>query len=226
MTNPTLINQLKESLRGDVIQPGDSEYSEACKVYNAMIDKHPGVIARCADSADVMAAVDFGRENGLEIAVRGGGHSGPGLGVCDDGLVIDLSGMNGVRVDPANETVRVEAGARWRDVDHATYSFGRATVSGIISSTGVGGLTLGGGHGYLSRKYGLTVDNLIAADVVPADGGFVQTSETEHPDLFWALRGGGGNFGVVTSFAYRLHPVKDIIGGVTFWPMDQAEAWS
>ena len=225
MTNkiPKELKDIEQKMRGKVIRPGDADYDQERKVYNGMIDKRPGMIARCADVADVMAAVDFGRENDLEIAVRGGGHSGPGLGVCDDGLVIDLSDMSGIRVDPASETVRVESGSRWGDVDHATHAFGSATVSGIISSTGVGGLTLGGGHGYLSRKYGLTVDNLLAADVVLADGSFVQASDTEHPDLFWALRGGGGNFGVVTSFEYRLHPVRDIVGGVTFWPLEQAE---
>jgi FAD/FMN-containing dehydrogenase len=213
---------LGQALHGTLVRPEDPAYVEARRVYNAMIDKRPRLIAQCANAADVMATVRFGRDKGLDIAVRGGGHSGPGLGVRDDAMVVDLGSMNGVRVDPEARTARVEAGCLWRDVDHATHAFGLATVSGIISSTGVGGLTLGGGHGYLSRKYGLTVDNLLAADLVLADGSFVQASETQHPDLFWAIRGGGGNFGVVTSFQFQLHPVDTVVGGVTFWPMDQA----
>ena len=210
-------------LRGTLVQPGDPNYDEARTIYNAMIDKRPRVIAQCADVADVIAAVHFGRENDLLVAIHGGGHNGPGFAMVDDGLVIDLSAMNAVRVDPEAQTVRVEGGATWGDVDHAAHAFGLATVSGIISTTGVGGLTLGGGHGYLTRKYGLTVDNLLEADVVLADGRLVHASEAENPDLFWALRGGGGNFGVVTSFRFQAHPVDTVHAGPTFWPMEQAE---
>ncbi len=209
-------------LRGPLLTPRDAGYDDARAIYNGMIDKRPGLIAQCADVDDVVAAVTFARENDLLVAVRGGGHNGPGLGTCEGGLCIDLSAMNGVRVDPEARTAHVEGGATWGDVDSATHAFGLATVSGIISTTGVGGLTLGGGHGYLTRKYGLTIDNLLSADVVLADGSFVTASEDEHADLFWALRGGGGNFGVVTSFAFRLHPVDTIVGGPTLWPIDQA----
>jgi FAD/FMN-containing dehydrogenase len=188
-----------------------------------MIDKRPRLIVRCANVADVIAAVNFGREHDLDTAVRGGGHNGPGLALVDDGLVIDLSAMKGLRVDPEARTVRVEPGCTWGDVDHATHAFGLATVSGVLSTTGVGGLTLGGGHGYLTRKYGLTMDNLLSADVVLADGRLVHASEDENPDLFWALRGGGGNFGVVTSFEYRLHPVDTVVAGPMFWPIEQLE---
>jgi FAD/FMN-containing dehydrogenase len=187
-----------------------------------MIDKRPALIARCVDVADVIAAVNYGRENKLLTAIRGGGHSGAGLCTCDDGLVIDLSRMKGIRVDPANKTVRVEGGCVWGDVDHATHVFGMATTSGFISTTGVGGLTLGGGIGYLTRRYGLTIDNLLSADVVLADGRFVSASNSENADLFWALRGGGGNFGVVTSFEFRLHPVSMVNFGPTFWALEEA----
>ena len=217
------IEEFRETFRGTVFTPDDEGYDEERTVYNAMIDKHPGMVARCADVADVVAAVDLGRENEFDIAVRSGGHSGPGLALVDDGLVIDLSEMTGVRVDPDARTVRVEAGCTWGDVDHATHAFGLATVSGIVSTTGVGGLTLGGGHGYLSRKHGLTIDNLLSADVVLADGRLVHASEDENPDLFWALRGGGGNFGVVTSFEFRLHPVETVLGGPMVWPVDDLE---
>lgn len=180
------------------------------------------MIVNCKDVADVIAAVTFAREHGLLLAIRGGGHNGGGLGTCDDGLVVDLSSMKGTSVDPVARTVRAEGGCTWGEVDHATHAFGLATPSGIISTTGVGGLTLGGGLGYLTRKYGLTIDNLLSADVVLADGSFVTASEEENEDLFWAIRGGGGNFGVVTSFLFRLHPVSSIIGGPTLWPLDQA----
>jgi FAD/FMN-containing dehydrogenase len=223
MLNETAINAFSESLRGNLIQPHDPDYDEARALYNAMIDKHPKFIARCADVADVIASVRFGREQGLDTAIRGGGHSGPGLASVDDGLVIDLSGMKGIRVDPEKRTVQVEPGNAWGDVDHATHAFGQATVSGIIASTGVGGLTLGGGHGYLTRKYGLTIDNLLAADVVLADGRLVHANADENPDLFWALRGGGGNFGVVTSFLFQTHPVHTIYGGPIIWPIEQAD---
>jgi FAD/FMN-containing dehydrogenase len=215
-----LIGSLASAFRGELILPDEPGYMEACKVYNAMIQKRPALIARCADVADVIAAVNFGREQGLDTALRGGGHSAPGHCLIDGGLTIDLSRLRGIRVDPQARTVRVEGGACWGDVDHATGAFGLATVSGVLSTTGVGGLALGGGHGYLSRKYGLTVDNMLVADVVLADGRFVHASGEENPDLFWALRGGGGNFGVVTSFEFRLHPVKEVIGGPMFWPLD------
>jgi FAD/FMN-containing dehydrogenase len=218
-----IIENFKHHLRGHLIEPGDSDYDEARTIYNAMIDKRPRFICRCADVADVIEAVNFGRENGLDVSIRSGGHNGAGLALVDDGLVIDLSPMNGVRVDPEERTVRVEAGCTWGDVDHAAHAFGQAAVSGIISSTGVAGLTLGGGHGYLTRKYGLTIDNLLEADVVLADGSFVTASEERHEDLFWALRGGGGNFGVVTSFLFRTHPVSTVYGGPIIWPVDQAE---
>jgi FAD/FMN-containing dehydrogenase len=217
----TAVQGLKTRVRGELIRPTDGAYEAARKVYNGMIDKRPELIARCLDVADVMACVDFAREQKLPLAVRGGGHSGPGLGVCDGGLVIDLSPMRGIRVDPAARTVRVEGGAKWADVDHATHPFGLATPSGFISSTGVGGLTLGGGIGYLSRTHGLTVDNLMGVDMVLADGRFVVANATENKDLFWAVRGGGGNFGVVTSFEYRLHPISQVYGGPMIWPLER-----
>ena len=210
------------SFRGQLFGPDDEDYDEARKVYNAMIDKHPGLIARCVDVADVISAVNLAREHGLLVAVRGGGHNGGGLGTCDDGLVIDLSPMKGIRVDPDARTVRVECGCTWGDVDHATHAFGLATPSGIISTTGVGGLTLGGGLGHLTRRCGLTIDNLLAADIVLADGRLVTASTEENPNLLWAIRGGGGNFGVVTSFLFRLHPVSTVIGGPTLWSLDMA----
>jgi hypothetical protein len=216
------IPQFTQTLRGKIIQPGDPDYDSERHVYNAMIDRRPRVIVKCADVADVVAAVTFARDHDLLLAVRGGGHNAGGLGVCNDGLVVDLSRLRGIRVDPNERTVRVEGGCTWGDVDHATHAFGLATPSGFISTTGVGGLTLGGGIGYLTRKYGLTIDNLLGADVVLADGRFVTTSAAENADLFWAIRGGGGNFGVVTSFVFRCHPVDQVIGGPTFWTLDQA----
>ena len=216
------IDQLKSSFRGELIQPGDAGYESARKVYNGMIDKRPQLIARCRDVADVMAAVEFGRENNLLTAIRGGGHNGAGLGTCDGGLVIDLSPMKGIRVDPAAKKVRVEAGCVWGDVDHATHAFGMATPCGFISTTGVAGLTLGGGIGYLTRQYGLTIDNLLSVDMVLADGRFVTANSDENPDLYWAVRGGGGNFGVTTSFEFRLHPVNMVNFGPTLWPLEQA----
>src|SRR5947208_3855030 len=192
------IAKFKQNLRGAVIERNDADYDEARALYNGMIDKRPLLIARCADVADVITAVNFGRDNGLLIAIRGGGHNGPGLGSCDDGLVIDLSAMKGVRVAPASGTVRADPGCTSGDVDHATHAFGLAVPFGIVSTTGVAGLTLGGGTGYLTRQHGLTIDNLLEADVVLADGSFVTASTKENTDLFWALRGGGGNFGVVT----------------------------
>ena len=218
------IDTFRQSLRGSLIQRGDPTYDEARKLYNGMIDKRPLMIARCMDVADVIAAVNFGREEGLLLAIRGGGHNGPGLGSCDDGLVIDLSPMKGVRTDPEGRTVRVEAGCTSGDVDHATHALGLAVPFGIVSTTGVAGLTLGGGTGYLTRKYGLTIDNLLEADVVLADGRFVTASADRHPDLFWALRGGGGNFGVVTSFLFQAHPVSTVYAGPIFWEATHAPA--
>jgi FAD/FMN-containing dehydrogenase len=216
------IDSLRSSVRGVVLQPGDATYDTARKVYNAMIDKRPALIVRCVDAADVIAAVNHAREEGMLVAIRGGGHNGGGLGTCEGGLVIDLSGMKGVRVDPVARTARVAPGSVWAEVDHATHAFGLAVPTGFISSTGVGGLTLGGGIGYLTREYGLTIDNLLSADVVLADGTLVTASEDTHPDLFWALRGGGGNFGVVTSFEFRLQPVATMYAGPTFWPLEQS----
>ena len=216
------IEQLKAAIRGQLIQPADAAYDVARKVYNGMIDKRPALIVRAVDAGDVMAAVRYGRENGLLTAIRGGGHNGAGLGTCDGGLVIDLSQMKGVRVDPAARSVRVAAGSVWGDVDHATHAFGMATPCGFISTTGVAGLTLGGGIGYLTRQYGLTIDNLLSVDMVLADGRFVTANAHQNEDLFWAVRGGGGNFGVVTSFEFRSHPVSMVQFGPTFWPLEQS----
>jgi FAD/FMN-containing dehydrogenase len=206
--------------QGRLIGPDDADYSEARKVYNAMIDKRPALIARCSGPKDVARAVGFARDHGLLLAVRGGGHNGAGLGTCDDGVVIDLSLLNDIQVDPEARTVRVGGGSTWGEVDHATNAFGLATPSGIISTTGVGGLTLGGGLGHLTRKYGLAVDNLLEAELVLASGERVRASAEEHSDLYWAIRGGGGNFGIVTSFLFRLHEVSSVFGGPTFWPVE------
>ena len=222
MLNETAISTFKAGLRGELLQPSDAGYNDARKVYNAMIDRRPRFIARCADVADVMAAVNFARDTGLLTAIRGGGHNGGGLGVCDDGLVIDLSRMRGVHVDPEARTARVAGGCTWGDVDHATHAFGLATPSGIISTTGVGGLTLGGGLGHLTRKCGLTIDNLLAVDMVLADGRYVTASAKENPDLFWGVRGGGGNFGIVTSFLFRLHPISTVHAGPMLWELAKA----
>jgi FAD/FMN-containing dehydrogenase len=213
-----------QSLRGHLVRPGDPGYDEVRRLYNGMIDKRPRLIARCVNAADVMTAVNFGRDNGLLVAIRGGGHNGPGLASVDDGLVIDLSLMKGVRVDPEKRTVRVEAGCTSGDIDHATHPFGLAVPFGIVSTTGVAGLTLGGGTGYLTRKYGLTIDNLLEADVVLADGRCVTASGTQNPDLFWAIRGGGGNFGVVTSFLFQGQPVRQVYAGPIFWEATHARA--
>jgi FAD/FMN-containing dehydrogenase len=222
--NDEVISKFAQNHRGPVIGRNHEEYEDARKLYNAMIDKRPLLIARCADVGDVIAAVNFGRDNKLPIAIRGGGHNGPGLGSVDDGLVIDLSMMKGVRVEPKNKTVRVGPGCTTGDVDHATQAFGQAVPFGVISTTGVAGLTLSGGHGYLSRQYGLAVDSLIEADVVLADGSFVTASETENADLLWALRGGGGNFGVVTSFLFRTHPASMVFGGPIVFELADAPA--
>jgi FAD/FMN-containing dehydrogenase len=222
MLNDAKIATFKASLRGELIEPADSNYDAARRVYNAMIQRNPRLIVRCADAADVIAAVNFGREQKLLLAVRGGAHNAGGLGICDDGLVIDLSAIRNVNVNPKKRTVQVGGGALWRDVDHATHAFGLAVPTGFISSTGVGGLTLGGGVGYLTRHYGLTIDNLLAVDMVLADGRFVSANAKENSDLFWAVRGGGGNFGVVTSFLFKAHPVHTDYAGPMLWAMEDA----
>jgi FAD/FMN-containing dehydrogenase len=223
-TTASLTETARSELSGledRLIGPEDSRYEEAHRVYNAMIDKHPGLIAQCASAGEVAEVVGFAREHDLLLAVRGGGHNGAGLGTCDDGVVIDLSPMKGVQVDPEARTVRVAGGSTWGEVDAETNKHGMATPSGIISTTGVGGLTLGGGIGHLTRKCGLSIDNLLEADVVLASGEQVTASADENPDLFWAIRGGGGNFGVVTSFTFRLHDVGTIFGGPTFYDVGQ-----
>jgi FAD/FMN-containing dehydrogenase len=208
--------------QGQLIGPHDSDYDQARAVYNAMIDRRPGLIARAANADDVAHAIAFARAHELALAIRGGGHNGAGLGTVDDGVVIDLSLLKDIAVDAAARTVRVGGGCTWGEVDRATGEHGLATPSGIISTTGVGGLTLGGGLGHLTRKFGLTIDNLLEAEIVLADGEKVRASAEEHPDLFWAIRGGGGNFGVVTSFLFRLHEVGTIFGGPTFWAVEEA----
>ena len=210
----------RHSLHGELVTREDVNYDDVRQLYNGMIDKRPLLIAQCAHVADVVTAVQFGREHNLLVAVRGGGHNGAGLGSCDDGLVIDLSRLNQVEVFTSNRTVRVGAGCTSGKVDEATHRYGLAVPLGIVANTGVAGLTLGGGHGYLTRKYGLTIDNLLAANVVLADGRVVTASETENSDLFWALRGGGGNFGIVTSFLFQAHPVSMVYGGPIFWETD------
>jgi FAD/FMN-containing dehydrogenase len=216
------ITEFRGQFRGVVLEPGDAQYDESRKVYNGMIDRRPALIAMCTGVADVMTAVRMAKANGLPVSIRAGGHNAAGLGVCDDGLVIDLSAINYVRVDPSERTVLVGAGCKWSDVDHATHAFGLAVPSGIISSTGVAGLTLGGGMGHLTRKHGLTIDNLLSVDMVLADGSFVVASADENPDLFWAVRGGGGNFGIVTSFLFEAHPVSVVCAGPMLWNLEDA----
>jgi FAD/FMN-containing dehydrogenase len=216
--------ELGASFGGELIGPDDPGYDEARAVYNAMIDRRPALVVRAADAGDVMATVDYARENQLDLAVRGGSHSVPGFGTCDDGVVIDLGRMRGVRVDAAKRTARAEGGATWGDFNHATHAFGLATTGGIISTTGIGGLTLGGGIGHLARGFGLSIDSLISADVVTADGRLVVASETENEDLFWALRGGGWDLGVVTSFEYRAQRIDpDVFFLFVAYPLDEAE---
>ena len=214
--------ELQLQLRGSYIDRTSPEYDEARALYNAMIDKHPAAIVRCADTADVIAAVRHARAHGIRVAIRSGAHNGAGLGSVDDGLVIDLSPMHGVIVDPTTRTARVQGGAQLGDVDHATHAFGLAVPAGIISTTGVGGLTLGGGIGHITRRCGLTIDNLLSANVVLADGTVVTASADENPDLFWALRGGGGNFGVVTAFTFGCHEVANVIAGPVIYDLDDA----
>lgn len=223
MAQENNFQQLQSLLRGELITPDHAGYNHARKVYNGMIDKKPTLIAKCKDVADVIACVNFARDNNMLLAVRGGGHNGGGLGICDNGMVIDLSQISYVHVDPHNKTARVGGGCTWGDVDHATHVFGLATPSGIISSTGVGGLTLGGGLGHLTRKCGLSIDNLLEAEVVLADGSFVTASSQKNEDLFWALRGGGGNFGVVTSFLFKLHDIHTLYAGPMLWEIDETK---
>ncbi|VVC75566.1 6-hydroxy-D-nicotine oxidase [Aquicella siphonis] len=221
MRNQPQLQKFQSLLRGRLITPADEDYDKARAVYNGMIDKKPALIAQCVDAADVIAAVNFARDSGMRTAIRGGGHNGPGLGTVEDGLVIDLRRMKGIQVNPVNRTAHVQGGCTWGDVDHATHAFGLVTPSGFISTTGVGGLTLGGGIGYLTRKHGLTIDNLVSVDMVLADGSFVTASAVTHPELFWAVRGGGGNFGVVTSFEFQLHPLSMVYGGPMLWPAER-----
>lgn len=223
MLDQNAIDTFSTQIRGNVITASHPGYDEARTIYNAMIDKRPEMIVQCRDVADVIHAVNFARDNNLPLAIRGGGHNVAGLSLVDDGLVVDLSAMRSVQVDPERRTARVEGGATWGDVDHATHAFGLATPTGIISTTGVAGLTLGGGFGHLSRHYGLSCDNLISADMVLADGTFLTVSKDQNPDLFWAIRGGGGNFGVVTTFEFQLHPVSTVYGGPIFYPVEHTE---
>ena len=217
------LGELSASFKGELVRPDDPAYDEHRKVWNGSIDRFPAVIARCGGVEDVAAAIGFATSTGLPLAVRGGGHSFPGHSVCDDGIVIDLGPMKGVRVDPEAHTARVQAGALWGDVDQETQEFGLATTGGFVSHTGVAGLTLGGGIGWLHRKHGLTIDQLLSVDLITAEGESVKASETENPDLFWGLRGGGGNFGIVTEFEFRLHPVgPTVLAGPVFWSMDDA----
>jgi FAD/FMN-containing dehydrogenase len=218
--DPGRVQALRAAVRGRVIVPGDDDYDQARRAYNAVHDRRPALVVRAAGVADVVTAVNVARDHSLLLAVRGGGHSVAGFSTCDDGLVVDLGAMRGIRVDPERSTVRAEGGCTWADLNHATAAFGLAVTGGAVSTTGIAGLTLGGGLGYLARRCGLSCDNLLSADVVTADGRFLTCDEQRHGDLFWALRGGGGNFGVVTAFEYRLHPVAQILGGPTFYPLD------
>jgi len=234
MANQTLLNldgkaveeqaveSLRALLRGPLIRPGDASYDDARKLWNGMIDRHPGLIARCAGAADVIAAVNFAREQHLLVSVRGGGHNVPGVSVCDGGLVIDTSQMKGIRVDPAGKTVRAQPGLRWGEFDRETQAFGLATTGGTNTDTGIAGLSLGGGIGWLGGKHGMTVDNILSVDIVTADGRLRTASATENPDLYWAIRGGGGNFGVTTRFHFQLHQVETVVGGMLLLPATPA----
>jgi FAD/FMN-containing dehydrogenase len=217
------IKEFGEGLRGSIIGPDDSGYDDARKVHNGMIDKKPLMIVYCKDVADVIRTVNFARNNDLLLSVRCGGHNAGGLGICDDGVVLDLSGIKYTHVDPVAKTVVAGGGCTWGDVDHATHAFGLATPSGIISTTGVGGLTLGGGIGHLTRQLGLTIDNLLSVDMVLADGSFVTANADQNQDLFWAVRGGGGNFGVATAFKFKLHPVDMVYAGPILYEIGEAE---
>src|SRR4030095_12852618 len=218
------LENLRQAFRGELIQSGHPGYESARRVWNGNIDRRPALIARRTGVADVQRAVEFARLHGVQVSVRGGGHSAPGYGTNDGGLVIDMSPMKGIRVDPQRRTVRAEGGVLWRELDRETQVFELATTGGTVSNTGIAGLTLGGGLGWLMGKHGLTIDNLISADVVTADGTFRQAHVPDSPDLFWALRGGGGNFGVVTSLEYRLHPVAQVLGGLVLYTLEQAQA--
>lgn len=232
VTTPTGVNSVlkdsavdafKAGLGGTLHRPGDDGYDEARKVWNAMIDKRPALIVRCTGVADTIQAVNFARRHNLLVAVRGGSHNVAGNAVCEGGLMIDLSPMKGMRVDPANRTARAQAGLTWGEFDRETQAFGLATVGGAISTTGIAGLTLGGGWGWLSRSYGLASDNLLSADIVTADGQFLKASPAENADLFWGIRGGGGNFGIVTSLEYQLHPVGPVLAGMLIYPFEKAK---
>jgi FAD/FMN-containing dehydrogenase len=222
LVDEAAVEAFQSSLRGQLLRPESEGYDGTRRIWNAMIDKRPALIVRCAGAADVMRSVDFARDHGLLVSVRGGGHNVAGNAVCDGGLMIDLSAMRGVHVDPAERVARAEGGCTWRDFDHECQAFGLATTGGVIPTTGIGGLTLGGGIGWLMGKHGLSCDNLLSVDVVTADGQLRTASAEENPDLFWALRGGGGNFGVATSFAYRLHPVSTVLGGMVVHPLAKA----
>jgi hypothetical protein len=223
MLNENALNDFKKSLRGGLMEPQDEGYNDARKVYNGMIDKHPRMIAKCADVADVIRSINFARENNILLSIRGGGHSAGGLGVCDDGLVIDLSQIKYTRIDPQAKTMAAGGGCTLGDIDHAAQVFGLATPSGFMSTTGIGGLTTGGGLGHLTRKYGLTIDNLLSVDMVLADGSFVTANANQNQDLFWAVRGGGGNFGVVTEFTFKLHRVDTMYAGPILYEISEAE---
>jgi FAD/FMN-containing dehydrogenase len=219
---PAAVEAFKNKLRGQLLCPGDQNYDEARTIHNGMTDRCPALIARCNGVADVISCVTVARENGLLVSVRGGGHNVAGFSVCDGGLMIDLSQMKSVRVDPVRQTARAEGGATWGDFDHETQAFGLATTGGTARPTGVAGLTLGGGHGFLMRRFGLACDNLLSVDVVTAEGKFITASTGENADLFWGVRGSGWNFGIVTSFEYRLHPLTHVLGGLLVYPMDKA----
>jgi len=220
-----VVEAFQASLRGALLRPGDAGYDDARTIHNAMIDRRPALIARCAGVADVLTSVRFAREHELLVSVRGGGHGMPGFAVCDGGLMLDLARMKSVHVAPHHRTVRAEAGVTWREFDHETQAFDLATTGGVVGSTGIAGLTLGGGHGFLMRRHGLACDNLLSADVVTADGRWLRASATENAELFWGLRGGGGNFGVVTSFDYRLHPLGTMLAGMVIYPIGTAKAF-
>ena len=216
------VENFRSGLRGELLLPGDDGYDTARRIWNATVDKHPAMIARCAGAADVISAVNFARTHGLLLAVRGGGHNVAGKAVCDGGIVIDLSVLKGIRVDPVRRTAHAQPGLTWREFDHETQAFGLATTGGIVSTTGIAGLTLGGGLGIIERTYGLTCDNLLSVDIVTADGQLLTASATQHADLFWGVRGGGGNFGVVTAFEYQLHPLREVLGGMLVYPFEKA----
>ncbi len=223
MADPSLVEKFKTNLRGTLLRPGETGYDDARKVWNGMIDKRPALIVHCAGVSDVIQCVNFARANNLLVAVRGSGHNIGGNAVCDDGLTIDLSRLKSVRVDPARRTARAEPGVTWGEFDRETQVFGLATTGGQISTTGIAGLTLGGGWGYLARQHGLTCDNLVSVDLVTATGQLVTCSAAENADLFWGVRGGGGNFGVVTSFEYKLHPVGQMLAGIVAYPFEKAK---